>query len=464
MKKIGKITAFLSALFLSATFFGGCNDERAEVKSIQSIVKTGSEGLTDYYTITYTDGTTDGFTIQNGDVSVEELYARYLEDYPNGTYEDFLQNVLCVSVDETTTAIHKALKSSLKVYTEFTESGFMPPYGMITDTAVYTGSAVIYSIESDYTYLITNYHVIYDTNANTSEKTAERIVCYLYGSEGEPHAMSTTSGGYTVYDYGEYGIECEYVGGCATADIALIKTKTSDIKAINGDIDEIEFADGYSVGQTAIAIGNPSGEGISVTKGIVSVDNEVISLSVDGTIRDYRSIRMDTALYGGNSGGGLFDVNGKLIGIANAGANEEENINYAVPLSIVKNVAESIMDYAKEGKRSIKKVAIGVTVRSENSKYVYDATQGVGKIVEDVIIQSVKENSIVAQLGLKQEDRILSFKINGTEYAIERYFNIDDILYIVREGDEISVGYKRGNEQKQTGTYEVKATDLITVA
>ncbi len=483
MRKISKIWAALSALFLSAALFFGCNAESASGKSILSIAKTGSEGLIDTYTITYTDGTTDSFTVQNGadgaqgaqglqgvqgiqgetgeGLRVEALYADYLERYPDASIEEFLSAILSVSVDETATAISKALKSSLQVYTEFTEktSSTRPPFTTTTSKAVYMGSAVIYSIESDYTYLITNYHVIYDANAATSDKIAEKIVCYLYGSEGQP-----TQTGSTTYDYGEYGIECEYVGGSAAADLAIIKTETDTIKAINEDIVEIEFAEDYSVGQTAIAIGNPNGEGISVTKGVVSVDNEFIQLSVDGTTRDYRSIRIDTALYGGNSGGGLFDVDGKLIGITNAGNGDDQNINYAIPLNIVKNTTESILYYACQGERSVKKITVGVTVRYENSKYVYDTESQYGKIVEDVIVDAVVSGSIAEGLGIKAGDKISSIKINGREYAINRYFEIGDILFCVRQGDEISLCYERGNEQKQTGMYEIKATDLIAVA
>ncbi len=475
MKKRNKILAAIFAVCLSATTFFGCTAQTEVAgKGILSIEKTGSEGLTDIYTITYTDGTTDTFTLQNGangaqgedgeDFKLEELYADYLEKYPTATYEQFLSAVLSVTVDETTTATNKALQSSLQVYTEFTESGFMPPYGMVTDTATYMGSAVIYSIESDYTYLITNYHVIYDVNANTSDKIAERIVCYLYGSAGAPQATSEKNdNGGTVYDYGRYGIECSYVGGCASADIAIIKAETNRLKEINQDVAEIEFAEGYSVGQTAIAVGNPGGEGISVTKGIVSVDNEFISLSVDGTARSYRSIRIDTALYGGNSGGGLFDVDGKLIGITNAGNGDDQNINYAIPLHIVKNVAESILYYAGQGERTVRKVTVGVEVTSKNSKYAYDANSQYGKIVEEVFIAAITSNSIAEGLGLKAGDRIVALKINGVEYAIERYFQIGDILYTVRQGDEISICYERENEQKQTGMYEIKASDLTEV-
>ncbi len=470
MKKISKILTFILAAALSATCLFACGGEDdAAGKGVVSIEKTASEGLTDTYTITYTDGSTDSFTVQNGangtdgkdsdGVTAAELFAAYKAEHPTATYEEFL-SVLSVSVDETTTAAHKALQSSLRVYTEFTERSSSGGWHAQTQekTVHYQGSAVVYEIDEDYTYLITNYHVIYDEDAVTNSKYAKRIVCYLYGSDGAPTENTDADSAYE-YDYGEYGIECDYVGGSATADIAILKTETDKIKAINEDVAAVEFADGYHVGQTAIAVGNSNGEGISVTKGIVSVDNEYISLSVDGTTRSYRSIRIDTALYEGNSGGGLFDVDGKLIGITNAGAVDDQNINYAIPLSIVKNVAENIMAY----QGAAKKITLGVTVYGENSKYVYDATSGSAAIVEDVIIKEITKNSIAEELGLAAGDRLTCLKINGVGYAADRYFSLGDILYAAREGDELSICYERAGEQKETNAYTVRATDLKTV-
>ncbi len=462
-RKIKKIALLLISVLMAMVIPVACTETQA--KGIATIDKTGSEGLVDYYTITYTDGTTSIFTVTNGDdLDVAELFASYLEQYPDATYEQFLDAVLSVSVDETTTAINRALQSSLQVYTEFTER-YRSPFGTVVDTALYMGSAVIYSIEDDYTYLITNYHVIYDVNAGSTDKLAERIVCYMYGSEGEPYATDEINQkGGTVYDYGDYAIECEYVGGSATADLAVIRTRTAAIKAINPNIAQIEFADGYSVGQTAIAIGNPNGEGISVTKGIVSVDNEFIQLSVDGTTRDYRSIRIDTALYGGNSGGGLFDVNGELIGITNAGNNEDQNINYAIPLNIVKSTVESIMYYGEQGEQSVKKLSVGISVRYENSRYIYDAQSQSGKIREDVIVNEVSSNSLAAQFGIKVDDIITAIVVNDAVHEIDRYFDIGDILYTVRMNDEISFSLIRDGNAMQTPVYTVTASDLVTVA
>lgn len=467
--KLKKTLALVLAVLtvLSAAGLTGCF-KQDDVKTIVSVEKTMTVGLTDTYTITYSDGTSYSFEIKNGkdaeSLSVEELFAAYRERYPDATFEDFLKAVTEDSSDKDLSVSNKALSSSLKVYTEFVESyyyGFGLYQQIVSETAIYCGSAVIYSIDSDYVYIITNYHVLYDQNAKSTNKLAEKIVCYLYGSESAPvKTNNKTSAGTTVYDYGEYAIPCEYVGGSISVDIAVIRAKTEDVKKINENVTAIEFADGYRVGEAAIAIGNSENEGISVTKGIVSVDNEYINYSVDQTARSYRSMRIDTAIYGGNSGGGLFNENGKLIGITNAGNGEEQNINYAIPVNIVKPVVENILHY-RDG--TVKVLRLGVTVLSENAKYVYDENLGHGVIRETVVCNGVESGSIAESIGLNVGDELVSLTINGNKINFDRYFNLGDALYTVRQGDVISLTYKRGDSVVQSTEYTVTAGNLVNV-
>jgi len=475
MKRNGKIKKIaISACMLvalsSAAMFGGCSSSaESSARSIVSIEKSSSSGLTDTYTIIYSDGVTYDFEITNGadgeSLDAEALYTAYKNYYPEATYDDFIKAVASVNADENISVSNKALRSSLKIYSQFTESyryGMGPYQQTVKATAIYCGSAVIYLMDDDYTYMITNYHVLYDSSANTSDKLAEKIVCYLYGSEGAPTSTSEkNSSGCTIYDYGDYAIECQYVGGSISADIAVVRAKTADVLAINEDATAVEFAESYHVGQSAIAIGNSENEGISVTSGIVSVDNEFISYSIDGTTRSYRSMRIDTAIYGGNSGGGLFDSDGKLIGITNAGDGTDQNINYAIPLDIVKPVVDNILYY---GDGTVKCPDLGVTIDSKNSRYVYDATKGYGSITETVTVGSVTSGSIAETIGLEEGDEIVEIVVNGTAYEVERYFAVDDILYAVRSGDTLSVTYKRGTSSTQSMEYTITSGDLKTVA
>ena len=221
------------------------------------------------------------------------------------------------------------------------------------------------------------------------------------------------------------------------------------------------------MGETAIAIGNPEGSGLSVTQGIISTENENISLNIDGTLRSYRSLRIDTALYSGNSGGGLFNAEGKLIGITNAGDGSDQNINYAVPLEIVTGVADNIIYYANDGDDStsgLNSVTFGVTVTTSDAKYVYDASLGYGKISEWVNVQSVTTGSIAEKIGITSGDVIKAVIVNGEQEDVLRSFDLSDIAMTLRSGDKIQFVVERDGAQTTTATYTLALADFAQVA
>ncbi len=508
MKKQAKtvLTSILSLLLCGALFFGGCaatdTSSTQDQTYVVSIEQTSSDGTQDVYTVTYSDGTTTTFTVTNGkdgedgqdgqdgqdgtSLSLSELYEQYKEATGEDlTLSEFLSEFLSFSDDSATRAVQKNLLSVLKIYAEFivSESYSMRPGQIqtVSDTALCTGSTVIYDMdtaEDGYTYIVTNYHVVYLEEANATynggSKIARKICGYLYGSEDTPSAAvdeSTNTAqkdeiGYTVYDYGEAAIALEYVGGSVSADIAVLRAKTSDILAISPSATAVTLADSYRVGETAIAIGNPESLGISVTEGIVSVENDYITLSIDGTERSYRSIRIDTALYSGNSGGGLFNVKGELIGITNAGDSADENINYAVPLEIVRGTADSIIFYFEQGDTAqcAYKLTFGITVSTQNSSYVYDVQTGYGTIEEEVVVQSVTADSVAEACGLQAGDLLCAILVNGERHEITRSFHISDLALTLREGDVIQLLVSRDGEEVLSGPCTLQASDLTAVA
>ena len=474
-----KVKRFLIVILLvfclsifTPLFFAGCKDDAY----IIGIEKTDTQGLKDIYTITYSNGKTTTFTVTNGkngqdgndgqSVTIEQIYAKFVAENGEMSYSDFLKLYLSLSQGDNSKVINECLQSCLKVYTEFKVTQNTIVGWQIQQTkqvSLLCGSAVIYKIDDDFTYVITNYHVVYNSSANSDNGSniACRIFGYLYGSEDSPSDTGTKQDGYTVYSYGDYGIEFEFVGGSVDYDIAVLKVETSKIKSINSNIQQVKLAENYYVGQTAIAIGNPENEGISATEGIVSVDNEYITLSIDGKSRNYRSIRIDTAIYGGSSGGGLFNVYGDLIGITNAGNNSDQNINYAIPLEIVKGVAENILYYYDgTNASSIQKATLGLSVNTSNSKYVYDSTLGYGKIKEDIIVASVTDASIASSFGLEAGDVIKSIIINDNEYLFNRSFEIGDVMLNIRAGDVIFVKYQRAGENLTSTTYTILVGDI----
>ena len=507
MEKNKSKKRFLAGLFsvtaacCTPFLFAGCSENGKVDENAQSVFITGiekatanSDGSTNFI-VSYSNGKSSIITLENNNqttntITIDELFNKYKETNTEASFEDFVAKYLSIPKDNRQ-VINDCLNSCLKIYTEYTTTtisgdGFFSPYQQQKTVSRSCGSGVIYYMQKsenpdeNYSYVITNYHVIYNMQANEdnnksspsgANKFARRIVGYLYGSEDTPTQDTTGTDGYPTYDYGNYGIEFEYIGGSITHDIAILKTNTSNLLRINGNAKAVEFADNYQVGETAIAIGNPENEGISVTEGVVSVDNEFIQLSIDNTVRNYRSIRMDTSIYGGSSGGGLFNTEGKLIGITNAGNGDDQNINYAVPVDIVRAVSSNIMrNYHSSNKTTpvtVTKITLGITLQDDmQSKYIYDPEEKQCKIVDTSIIESIVENSIAQNnLNLKVGDKIKAIVINDVTTKFDRYFEIGDAILYIKANDVISFVIERENEDGQfeqmtTPSYTVLPSDL----
>lgn len=500
-KKIIALVAALAICVLLAGALAACATDGQDGLGIKSIEKTGTSGLTDTYTVTYTDGSTFTFQVTNGangengadgadgeSVSALDIYNQYIASSGDDsiTYQQFIDAYMDVEVAQDNSAvIASVLRSVASVNTEFYETRTSVGWGGITTTnttALYSGSAVIYKIDGDYTYFITNYHVVYSSYANAdnlaysesgadSQNIARKIVIYLYGSENDAKITESTENNYNTVDYGSYAIECEYAGGSEQNDIALIRAKTSDVKAINPDVQPVTFADGYDVGDTAIVIGNTGGDGISVTEGIVSVHSEYITLQISQQITAHRSMRVDASMYGGNSGGGCFNVYGELIGVPHAGNGEEEqSINYAVPVDTVKAAADNIYYYATDSDPStsgLNAIALGVTVSEENSRYIYNEATGSGEIVTQTVIQSITSGGIAEQLGLQTGDIITSITLTSggasTQISIDRNYMVTYATYAAKAGDTIAVSYTRGGTPNTTAAHTVTAAEITVV-
>ena len=487
MKKTGLFKATIIGLLCSLCF-SACGLTPRETVSIVSIEKTATDGLVDTYTIYYSDGSEYSFEVTNGadgekgekgdkgdtgatgekgdkgdtgddgeDITVQALYEAYVAEYGEISYAEFLSLYMTLQTDNVT-VINRVLQSAVKIYSEFVEPN--EDNNNALEPAVYTGSGVVYRIDEDYTYFLTNYHVVHSADAVDSN-ISTKMHLYLYGSESKP---KKDSDGTVVYD--DYAVPCEYIGGAISADVAMVCAETAKVRAINENICEVVFADDYFVGQTAFTIGNPLGGGISVTEGIVSVKDDNISLSIDGTKRVYRSIRMDTALYGGNSGGGLFNANGELIGLSNAGRTDVENINFAVPLPIVKGVAYNVWShYTDEADDTlgVYKIKLGLLPSLENMRYAYDTAKGSGEIVEDIFVAEIADGSIAQTLDLQVGDKITAITVDGEIFSLARDFQISDALFFATSGKKISVSYERNGEKYTTAEYTVLAEDLFLV-
>lgn len=311
--------------------------------------------------------------------------------------------------------------SAVSVYCTFTVSSWGG-----TSEASSAGSGVIYQLdkESGDAYIITNYHVVY--SADSREKISNRIDVFLYGME-----------------YLDYAIPATYVGGSLNYDIAVLKVEKSELlKASNAAAITPADSNKIVVGGSAVAIGNPEAGGISVTRGIISVDSEEFTMTGadNRTEVTFRAIRIDAAVNSGNSGGGLFNSSGQLIGIVNAKIVAEgiEGIAYAIPSNIAIGVAQNIIDNSqKEGYTDgVWKCLLGVMVRSTNIRTVVDADSQTVNVREDVVVDSINAGSIT-EGALQVGDIVKSVRMGDKTYEVTRSFVVVDAMLSARVGDTV---------------------------
>jgi len=129
-------------------------------------------------------------------------------------------------------------------------------------------------------------------------------------------------------------MDAKLVGKSREIDIALIKVDAKDLPSVTlGDSNALE------VGDWVLAIGNPFGLSHTVTAGIVSAKGRVIGV---GPYDDL--IQTDAAINPGNSGGPLFNTRGEVIGINTVIIAQGQNLGFAIPISMVKDVLPSIKE------------------------------------------------------------------------------------------------------------------------
>ena len=350
--------------------------------------------------------------------------------------------VISDSGSNVSAASAKGLMSAVSIVSKFQttvhQGGWGPSFGS-TATKEYSsaGSGVIYKLDktAGNAFIITNYHVVYDASSNTENGISQDISIYLYGSEIEEKAISAT-----------------YVGGSLYYDIAVLRVEDSEIlRSSHACQVEITNSDTVAVGDSAIAIGNAQSYGISASCGIVSVDSEYITMTAaDGrTSVSFRVFRVDTAVNSGNSGGGLYDGQGQLIGIVNAKIVDDgvENIGYAIPSNVAIAIADNIIDYCYGTQvERVQRALLGISVTTTDSKAVYDSETGTVHIEEQVCVYEVTKNSLADGL-LQAGDVLLSATVNGRATQITRQYHVIDMMLSVRVGDTVSFVILRDGQE-----------------
>lgn len=210
-----------------------------------------------------------------------------------------------------------------------------------------------------------------------------------------------------------------------TLDLAVIKI---DPKGL--DLKPVEFGDSsqVSIGDKAIAIGNPLGINLksTLTSGYISGKDRVITLQDGSTMEGL--FQTDAAINPGNSGGGLFNDKGQLIGINTAKAGNSDGIGFAIPSNLAKPILEQII---KNGK--FESVSLGIK-GIDVSRY---NVLGQEKLPIDsgVYIHEILSGSPAESAGLKPKDIIT--KVGDTKVTSNSTLKAALLNYKI--GDKVKI-------------------------
>lgn len=408
-------------------------------RAVLKIEKTATAGNIDTYTIWMSDKTFYTYEVTNGkdaeyDLTVSELYDFMISNGYDGSYIDFVK--LFAPSAKDVSDVTKGLLSSVSVVAG--------PSMMAS-----VGSGIIYSIDKDKgdAIILTNYHVIYNDYASDGEtEYYNEIKVYLYGSEVSANSQTAAL---------EMGIPAEFIGGSKQYDIAVLKIRESElIKKSIARAAEFADSDYVYVGEDIIAVGNAEAEGISVTEGIVSMPSEnIVALAIGSTSTfiSRRVIRFDAAVSPGNSGGGLFDSDGKLVGIVCAKRTEskDEGIGYAIPSNVAVTIAGNILSqYAQNPsiKHKLYRPLVGMTVYVYSSEAKIDETTGGAVVIENICIDATTEGSVSDGKFLKG-DFIKSIQVgNGKKKDVIHIYTLTDAVMGAGIGDDIVFEIERNGE------------------
>lgn len=320
------------------------------------------------------------------------------------------------TANTTSDIVKKTADSVVEIATEGVKTGVFAQQYVVKGA----GSGVIISEDG---YIITNHHVIDGANSVTV----------------------TLRDGNTSYTAAVIGSDSEN-------DIALLKVDAKGLTpATFGESSKL------AVGDYVVAIGNPLGElGGTVTDGIIS------ALARDVTIEGENMTLLQTnaQISPGNSGGGLFNANGELIGIVNAkdSATEVEGIAFAIPINNVLDIIDDLKSYGYvTGKIDLGMQLTDIT--SKDTAFYYGVNQ------TGCYVLSVTRGSNAETAGFTTGDLVI--KVNGT--SVSTSSDVEKALENSKVGDNVKFTVYRngitkdltltlaeyvpsGNTQKQSST------------
>ena len=285
--------------------------------------------------------------------------------------------------------------------------------------------------------------------------TTEQVVYSQWSWYGQNQVESGAGSGVIISSDG-YILTCAHVVDGASTITVTIGDKdytatlvgedtTSDIAVIKIDADGLTPAtvgnsDSLKVGQSVMAVGNPLGElGGTVTGGMISALNRSVTIQGSSSVNTMSLIQMDASVSPGNSGGGLFNMNGELVGIVNAksSSSDAEGLGFAIPINDAIKVAQELLENGYVTGRPY----LGITYLAVTDAQT--ASQ-LGVNAYGVYVVEVVKGGPAEKAGLQAGDRVVS--VDGTEIASK-----DDLGTLMQKhaaGDTLSITIARDGQMQ----------------
>ncbi len=395
-KKIGAIT--LALVLSSSVFLTGCSGIRSIVGEIRKekeagMTESGEPNTSEVDLVPEdTEGTEAVTPVDPGKrhFSLEEAAGRHDRD------EEPLTTMEIASL---------AQPAVVAIYAKGTQDTV---FGTVPSESA--GSGVIISEDG---YIVTNNHVI------DGAKDIEVVLATGQTYEGK------------------------LIGASKINDLAVVKIEAESALPFS----KIGNSDDLLVGELVVAVGNPLGDFQgTVTAGIVSSLGRTLVLeSGNGELIELSNlIQTDAAINGGNSGGGLFNSFGELIGINVAKASGSgsgpsvEGLGFAIPINTAKPIVTALInDGYVSGLPTLQ-------IRGQDISPQMAASYGKGLVV-GVWISDIAEDSAAYKAGLRPGDII-------TEFAGEKIVSVSQLNIVKnrhKAGDEVKMKFYRGGDYKE---------------
>lgn len=400
------------------------------------------------------------------DLTVYDLYeaAKTQPGNENMTLDEFLREYLSYNSGELENyaaleaAVNRSLMSGVSIRANIRENNG----GQVVNTS-YFGSGVILDVDRDRgdMTVLTNCHVVYSAkgefnlNGILLDGYSNDVTMWLYGSEYSERAA----------------VGAEIIATSKSYDVALLKVSGSDVvKRSYARAAEWTSDEEIYLGETVYAIGNANANKMSASVGYVSKDLETVIVNIGGNY-NYNVIRVSAAINHGNSGGGLFDRDGALVGLVNSKSREDTG-GYALPASETRRLAERMLkNYNGTETHGVSVIRHGISADAADFYSTGLNADGFAELYEEVEVTGVAVGK--AYEKLKKGDVIKNVKVTrGTgentqtveDVPINRVHNFEDVMLSVMPGDTVTITYLGADDRVQREAVMVfEKSDLITL-